>query len=47
MDNLQPRLLREEVARHVKYECREAKRNDFVMFSIIKDRAKAQHKNHC
>ncbi|OWZ11150.1 hypothetical protein PHMEG_00015873 [Phytophthora megakarya] len=46
IDNLEPKMLRDDVRRHVKYECREAKRNDFMLFGIIKEKARAQHKYH-
>ncbi|KAE9049505.1 hypothetical protein PF007_g33140, partial [Phytophthora fragariae] len=39
-------MLRDDVRRHVKYECREAKRNDVTLFGIIKEKARAQHKYH-
>eukprot|EP00644_Phytophthora_capsici_P018719 jgi/Phyca11/132571/e_gw1.182.6.1 len=39
-------MLRDDVRRHVKYECREARRNDFTLFGIIKEKARAQHKYH-
>ncbi|KAG2783597.1 hypothetical protein PC129_g22572 [Phytophthora cactorum] len=45
-DNLEPKMLREDVQRHLKYECREAKCNDFALFDIIKEKARAQHKYH-
>ncbi|OWZ07339.1 hypothetical protein PHMEG_00020277, partial [Phytophthora megakarya] len=46
IDNLEPRMVRDDVKRHCKYECREAKRNDFMLFNIIKEKARAQHKYH-
>ncbi|KAI9989434.1 hypothetical protein PInf_019717 [Phytophthora infestans] len=46
IDNLGPKMLRDDVRRHVKYECREARRNDFTLFGIIKEKARAQHKYH-
>ncbi|KAE8886196.1 hypothetical protein PF003_g29916 [Phytophthora fragariae] len=46
IDNLEPKMLRDDVRRHVKYECREAKRNDFTLFGIIKEKARSQHKYH-
>lgn len=44
--NPQPRLLRADVERYIKYECPEAKKNDFELFQVIKDKARAQHKYH-
>ncbi|POM62708.1 hypothetical protein PHPALM_28101 [Phytophthora palmivora] len=41
---LEPKMLQDDVRRYVKYECREAKCNDFMLFGIIKDKARAQHK---
>lgn len=46
IDNLEPPMLREDVQRHVKYENREARRNDFVLFKILKDKARAEYKYH-
>ncbi|POM57619.1 hypothetical protein PHPALM_37844 [Phytophthora palmivora] len=43
IDNLEPKMLQDDVRRCVKYECREAKRNDSMLFGIIKDKARAQH----
>lgn len=41
LDNLEPQVLRDDVRRHVKYECLEAKKNDFTLFGVIKERARA------
>ncbi|KAG3070694.1 hypothetical protein PI125_g22925 [Phytophthora idaei] len=30
----------------MKYQCREAKRNDLMLFGIIKEKARVQHKYH-
>lgn len=46
LDNLEPQVLRDDVQRYVKYECRSAKKNDFELFRIIKERARTQHKYH-
>lgn len=46
LDNLEPQLLRDDVQRYVKYECHSAKKNDFELFRIIKERARTQHKYH-
>ncbi|GMF80532.1 unnamed protein product [Phytophthora fragariaefolia] len=44
IDNLEPRTVCEDVKRYCKYECKEAKRNGFMLFNIIKEKARAQHK---
>ncbi|KAK1930336.1 hypothetical protein P3T76_014007 [Phytophthora citrophthora] len=46
IDNLEPHTVRDDVKRHCKYECREVKKNDFMLFSISKEKARAQHKYH-
>ncbi|GMF51975.1 unnamed protein product [Phytophthora fragariaefolia] len=46
IDNLEPRMVRDDVQRYCKYECREVKKNDFTLFSVIKEKARAQHKYH-
>ncbi|KAG6603019.1 uncharacterized protein IUM83_06828 [Phytophthora cinnamomi] len=45
LDNMEPQLLRDDV-RYVQYRCRSAKKNDFELFRIIKERARTQHKYH-
>ncbi|OWZ16451.1 hypothetical protein PHMEG_0009762 [Phytophthora megakarya] len=39
-------MVRKDVMRHCTYECREAKRNDFMLFNVIKEKARVQHKYH-
>ncbi|GMF25826.1 unnamed protein product [Phytophthora fragariaefolia] len=46
VDNLEPQVLRDDVQRYVQYERRSAKKNDFELFRIIKERARTQHKYH-
>ncbi|KAJ8569507.1 hypothetical protein ON010_g5753 [Phytophthora cinnamomi] len=46
LDNLEAQALRDDVQRYVKYECRSARKNDFELFRIIKERARTQHKYH-
>uniref|UniRef100_H3GKF2 Uncharacterized protein n=1 Tax=Phytophthora ramorum TaxID=164328 RepID=H3GKF2_PHYRM len=46
VDNLEPAILRDEVRRHTKFVDQEAKRNDFVLFRVIKEKALAKHKYH-
>ncbi|KAG6622293.1 uncharacterized protein IUM83_09862 [Phytophthora cinnamomi] len=46
LDNLEAQALRDDVQQYVKYECRSARKNDFELFRIIKERARTQHKYH-
>ncbi|TYZ67289.1 hypothetical protein PybrP1_007226 [[Pythium] brassicae (nom. inval.)] len=46
IENLEPSMLHNDVRRYAKYECREAFRNDFTLFGVIRERASAQHKYH-
>ncbi|KAG6572763.1 uncharacterized protein IUM83_18669 [Phytophthora cinnamomi] len=39
--NMEPAVLRDEVCCHTKYVDQEAKRNDFVLFRAIKEKAQA------
>ncbi|TYZ58217.1 hypothetical protein PybrP1_006445 [[Pythium] brassicae (nom. inval.)] len=46
IDNLEPLMIRDDVQRYLKNEYREARRNDFTWFGVIKERARAQPKYH-
>ncbi|KAG1690405.1 hypothetical protein DVH05_028193 [Phytophthora capsici] len=39
-------MVRNDVKRHCKYECRGIKKNYFMLFNIIKEKARSQHKYH-
>ncbi|POM60603.1 hypothetical protein PHPALM_30525 [Phytophthora palmivora] len=42
IDNLELRVMYDDVKSHYKRECREAKKNDFMLFNITKEKARAQ-----
>ncbi|OWZ04030.1 hypothetical protein PHMEG_00024146 [Phytophthora megakarya] len=44
IDSLEPRKVRDDVKHHCKYVCTGARKNDFMLFNIIKEKTRDQHK---